>query len=110
MYTYGERQFVAPDDPDAGDAAAVVFAKQDDTSKGIFSEFVQTLEHAWNIMGNSWETITTSNEHFLVYLFAFTITIKSGIIADLGIQVCSIYRLVLHLEEFDWTRDWNTAK
>lgn len=45
---YRERQFVAPDDPDAGDAAAVVFAKQDDTSKGIFSEFVQALEHACN--------------------------------------------------------------
>lgn len=43
---------MAPDDPDAGDAAAVVFAKQDDTSKGIFSEFVQALEHAWNIMGS----------------------------------------------------------
>lgn len=50
--TYGERQFVAPDDPDAGDAAVVVFAKQDDTSKGIFSELVQALEHAWNIMGS----------------------------------------------------------
>lgn len=46
--TYGERQLVAPDNPDAGDTAAVVFAKQDDTSKGIFSEFLQALEHAWN--------------------------------------------------------------
>lgn len=54
-------------------------------------------ETSWEIQ----ETITTSNEHFSVYLFAFTITIKSGIIADLGIQVCSVYRLVLHLEEFD---------
>lgn len=52
MCTYGERQFVTPDDPDAGDAAAVVFAKQDNTSKGIFSEFVQALEHAWNIVGS----------------------------------------------------------
>lgn len=51
--TYGERQFVAPDDPDAGDAAVVVFAKQDDTSKGIFSELVQALEHAWNTIGSS---------------------------------------------------------
>lgn len=50
--TYGERQFVAPDDPDARDAAVVVFAEQDDTGKGIFAEFVQALEHAWNIMGS----------------------------------------------------------
>lgn len=50
MCTYSERQCVAPDDPDARDAAAVVFAKQDDTSKGIFSEFVQALKHACNNM------------------------------------------------------------
>lgn len=37
---------MAPDNPDAGDAAVVVVAKQNDTSKGIFSEFVQALEHA----------------------------------------------------------------
>lgn len=57
--THFERQFVAPDDPDAGDAAVVVFAEQDDTGKGIFSELVQALEHAWNTMGS-----LGNNSHF----------------------------------------------
>lgn len=52
------------------------------------------------------EAINTSDEHFLVYLVAFTITMKSDIIADIGIQLCSIFRPVLHLEEFNWKHDW----
>lgn len=47
---------------------------------------------------------------FHFYLVAFTITIKSGINVDLGIHVCSIYRLVLYLEKLDWEHDWKDSK
>lgn len=59
--TYSERQFVAPNDPDARDAAVVVCAKQDDTCKGVFSEFVQALEHAYN--NRQFRSTPTSHEH-----------------------------------------------
>lgn len=42
---YSECQFLAPEDPDSRDAAVVVGAEQDNTGKGILSEFVQALEH-----------------------------------------------------------------
>ena len=44
--TYSESQLLAPEDPDPRDAAVVVGAKQNDTGKGILSQFVQALEHA----------------------------------------------------------------
>lgn len=44
--TYSKSQVLASEDPDPRDAAVVVGAKQDDASKGILSELVQTLEHA----------------------------------------------------------------
>lgn len=43
--TYSEGQFLAPEDPDSRDAAVIVCAEQDDTGKGVLSEFVQALEH-----------------------------------------------------------------
>lgn len=45
--TYREGQVLAPEDPDARDAAVVVSAKQKDTGEGVLSEFVQALEHTW---------------------------------------------------------------
>lgn len=47
--TYSEGQFLASEDPDARDAAVVVGAEQDDTGKGILSEFVQALEHTCEV-------------------------------------------------------------
>lgn len=77
---------MAPDDPDARDAAVFVCAKQDDTCKGVFSEFVQALEHAYN--NRQFRSTPTSHEHrlpcMIIYFHpcAFTTTMKSGMIAD----------------------------
>lgn len=46
-YTYSEGQLLASEDPDARDTAVVVGAEQNNAGKGILSQFVQALEHAW---------------------------------------------------------------
>lgn len=45
LSTYREDQVLASENPQTRDAAVVVGSKQDDTGKGILSEFIQALEH-----------------------------------------------------------------
>lgn len=59
--TYSEGQFLASEDPDARDAAVVVSAEQDDTGKGILSEFVQALEHTCEVQPEIWDILIFIN-------------------------------------------------
>lgn len=44
--THSKHKLLASEDPDTRDAAVIVCAKEDDTGEGIFTQFVESLEHS----------------------------------------------------------------